>query len=446
MAILLSAILTITFLPIVAFAAGDETLTVGDGGYTTIQEAINAISGTGTKTILIKAGTYNETVRILQKAGINIVLQGENGTVFSGQIIIDGDARSTGTDTVTIRNIKFFGGSNPYYIDLKKFGTKTYGYAHNVTIENCTFEGNGNNFGIQAGSSSGNTAYNTVIRNCTFTNMYGVLQARCQGLTLENVVATDVLCGMNLYNSKNITLKNVKIHANYYVIRLGENSGSADNGSLNIENCDIVTNTHYSNSGAIVIRASSSVNINITSSDITGYVYNGSTRSVSLTANDVYWGDPYGIQGFNASQLNINNNALRPHNNPTYGNSVVLASADVAYTVIIPASVDFGVLRRDMGTQSRPFDVTVMNALIEDGATITIQNITTDMNMYDKEGTGNQKLGFALQQPDGKFVFTQQDLAEGEASISSEVTCEPSELKAAGSYEGFMNFEITYRS
>lgn len=134
--------MAVTWLPSTDLAEGDETLIVGNGGYDTIQEAVNAIGNdAGTKTILIKAGTYDETVEILQKPEVDIVLQGESGTVFTGKMIIDGGGRSGGTEKLDIRHIKFDQSrkSTPvdYIIDLTKVSnsTSTYSYTHNVTVE-----------------------------------------------------------------------------------------------------------------------------------------------------------------------------------------------------------------------------------------------------------------------------------------------------------------------
>ena len=128
--------------------------------------------------------------------------------------------------------------------------------------------------------------------------------------------------------------------------------------------------------------------------------------------------------------------------------SEVTAKADIAYTVVIPSSVDFGTINRNMDVQQRDFTVKVEDALIEDGARIEVKNATTDMFMKDKDGTGNQTLAFTLAQEDGLFTFTQADLAEanGEKSIQSYVSCNPSNLEAAGSYKGYMTFEISYQN
>lgn len=122
--------------------------------------------------------------------------------------------------------------------------------------------------------------------------------------------------------------------------------------------------------------------------------------------------------------------------------SVVTADADVAYTVVITPSIDFGKLTRSMATQSRDFVVAVVDALIEHGKSVVVTNSTADMNMKDQDGAGSKTLPFLLTQ--GTFAFPQAELADGEASVGTEVTCEPSALQAAGSYRGFMTFEVSY--
>lgn len=127
-------------------------------------------------------------------------------------------------------------------------------------------------------------------------------------------------------------------------------------------------------------------------------------------------------------------------------NSEVAANADIAYMIVITPSVDFGTIDRSMVTQIKDFVVAVEDALIEDGASISVENTTTDMNMKDKDGAGSELLAFTLAQPGGLFTFVQADLTNGEQSITSSVSCEPSELDAAGSYKGYMTFEVSYNS
>ena len=123
-------------------------------------------------------------------------------------------------------------------------------------------------------------------------------------------------------------------------------------------------------------------------------------------------------------------------NNAT-GESEVTANADVTYTVIIPASVDFGTINKSMGTQTKPFAVSVENALFEYGHGIKVTNTTDDeyMVMRDGNGTGTRNtLAFDLSAESFSFA--------GDGTQTGSVSCEPSQLTAAGSYKGYMTFSI----
>lgn len=118
--------------------------------------------------------------------------------------------------------------------------------------------------------------------------------------------------------------------------------------------------------------------------------------------------------------------------------TVVTANADVTYTVIIPASVDFGIIDKSMDPKSVAFPVAVEGALLEDGASITVTNSTspTPMVMRDKNGTGNKTLEFTIDQ--NIFTFTGND------TITGHVGCTPANLQAAGAYKGYMTFTVDY--
>jgi len=128
------------------------------------------------------------------------------------------------------------------------------------------------------------------------------------------------------------------------------------------------------------------------------------------------------------------------------GATQVRAEADVAYTVIIQPHVDFGNIRpnADEPVLSRPFWVGVENVLLEDDLSLVIWNASHDMSMRNKEGLGDRTLPFALSQDE--FAFSYGDNIEyGNGSIEAEVTCDTSNLTAAGSYRGFMTFEVGLR-
>ena len=130
--------------------------------------------------------------------------------------------------------------------------------------------------------------------------------------------------------------------------------------------------------------------------------------------------------------------------------SEVTANADVSYMVVIPSSVDFGTIYKSMDAQSRQFIVAVEDALIEDGSSISVENTTAAMTMKDKDGAGSEELAFTLAQDEapvnGVFMFAQTDLIDGTESIGSSVGCIPANLTAAGSYKGYMMFEVSYNT
>ncbi len=116
----------------------------------------------------------------------------------------------------------------------------------------------------------------------------------------------------------------------------------------------------------------------------------------------------------------------------------VKANADVTYIVVIPASVDFGIIDKSMDPKSVAFPVSVEGALLEDGASITVTNTTvpTPMVMRDKNGTGNKTLAFTI----SKDIFT----FTGNGTVGSNVRCRPAQLEAAGAYRGYMTFSVNY--
>lgn len=434
LAILVALMMVFALLPAMVFAA-PGTLTVGSGGdYATIQGAIAAIageSGIGTWTVNIKAGTYDENVKILQQVGKNIELIGEPGVIMQGIIQIDGNGRSTGTETLLIKNIAFDQtgitvSPTKYLITLTKFDSPSYSYTHNVTIENCSFIGDSsgtNTIGIQAGSSGGNTAYNTTIKNCNFKSLHSAVQARSQGLTIEGCTTENMAeGGVNTQNSTGVTILNSKISGGKYGLRMGPDVAA---GTVTITNSEIGGGTE----GAIYLRTTTTANLVITGSDILGDIVSDTTTGVSLTADDVFFGGA--ITGI-----------VDPTITGSRGSTKVTAKADVAYTVIIPASVDFRPITRTSGLIEQDFTVSVKDALVEKGSIITVTNTTTkkDMKMYSTPTGGELAFDLVL----NAFKFKAVDLTGGEKDITTKISCDPSNLEFAGSYKGYMTFSVNY--
>ena len=123
----------------------------------------------------------------------------------------------------------------------------------------------------------------------------------------------------------------------------------------------------------------------------------------------------------------------------------VLAEIDPTYTIIIPASVDFGTLVKDGSTVTQDFDVTAQGVVIEDTASILV-SVDGPFEMADEDGAGSVVLEYTLSNhtaailtTGGAFTtFTSSRTEEGSVAVDTD------NIIAAGSYQGTMTFTITY--
>lgn len=138
------------------------------------------------------------------------------------------------------------------------------------------------------------------------------------------------------------------------------------------------------------------------------------------------------------------------------GHTQVIADANPDYMIVIPRTVNFGELNRSQPEQNHDFWIRIENAVMDDGAVITVNlDESTDMNMYDKGGEGQVPLAFRLSSEEKGGVepgqtyctFTIEDVENDEnltAVKDGTVSCTPADLRAAGSYRGWMTYAITY--
>ena len=177
---------------------------IGEVGYPTLQLALDAAHEmTGDVTVQLVAD-ITEYAIARQKADLNLTIEGKEGEAnhtITGQIIIDGDGRSTGTETLTIQNIAFTGNQTNFYTGSDAFilipSTKTsgtpyytgkYNYAHNVTISDCSFTSTSETLNVVGvKSTSGATNYNLTIQNATGRNLHSLAQLTAtEGSTINN--------------------------------------------------------------------------------------------------------------------------------------------------------------------------------------------------------------------------------------------------------------------
>lgn len=177
---------------------------IGDVQYPTLQSALNAaheMTGDVTITLLEDISDY---AIVHQKEGLNLTIDGAQKKM-SSNIVIDGDGRASGTETLTIKNIKFEGDGTNFCSGTSSFvevpSTKTagtpfytnkYNYAHNVTIDNCSFTSTTSGLTMAAiRATSGAGLYNVTINNSTGTNLHSLAQLTgTTGGTVTNCTVT----------------------------------------------------------------------------------------------------------------------------------------------------------------------------------------------------------------------------------------------------------------
>ncbi|MBR5021010.1 MAG: right-handed parallel beta-helix repeat-containing protein, partial [Oscillospiraceae bacterium] len=170
-----------------AYVAMPPVAKIGETGYATLADAINA--ATAGQTITLN-GNVTENVTINK----NLTIDG-NGKTYTGTMTVN-------NVTVTIDNVNFVKG--------QVYKNKNTGSNAKITIKNCDFDGQGlDAYAINLGGTNA-----IVIEDCTANGYgYGLLQvpSSCAGLTIKNVEVSDVYYGFKVDYANAVTMENVKI-------------------------------------------------------------------------------------------------------------------------------------------------------------------------------------------------------------------------------------------
>ncbi len=179
---------------------------IGDTYYATFADAVNAATD-GAEIVLL--ADYTGDVTILQKADVDVTLNG-NGNKYTGTIYIHGGARYEGAETLTIKNFNFVSDETIDFISSNETGSVER-YAHNVTIEDCTFTGAE---GVEVVGLRFRQAYDIVVKNCTFTNMHSAAWATGSGpMAFDTVTITNCLNGISVGTVDSVTVTDSTIEA-----------------------------------------------------------------------------------------------------------------------------------------------------------------------------------------------------------------------------------------
>ncbi len=178
-------------------------------------------------------------LNIAQNHDTKIVING-GGNKYKGSLTIDGKSAAINSSGIVIKNIVFDSSTTEYdaCIRLGASGDTTTRYTNNVTIEGCTFIGDGSDEKVAIKSYTGGDK-NLTVKNCVATDMHSLLQlANVENVTVEKCTVTGKR-GFSVGASTNVQVSNTTINATSYGIR---SEGREIGGSLTIADCNITAN------------------------------------------------------------------------------------------------------------------------------------------------------------------------------------------------------------
>lgn len=166
-----------------------------------------------------------------QKEDVDVVINGL-GYKYDGTIAIHGRNAGTSAETIVIQNIKFESSAKKTFITQASNSNASHSttYAHNITIEDCTFSAP--EYNEEIGAINFNTPYNLTVQRCNATNLHSLLQAQsCDNtVVVDHVTVTNCKNGVSFGNTKTATLTNSSINARQYGVRGDGNTARVVNG------------------------------------------------------------------------------------------------------------------------------------------------------------------------------------------------------------------------
>ena len=216
-----------------------------------------------------------------QVQGKNVIIDGNNKK-FDGTILVVGNNGSTQTDTLVIKNINFSSEEDSIDFIQQNSQNAPGRYAHNITIENCTFNGKANAVGMRF-----RQCYNITVKNCVVESGHSLAQfISCTGITVDGVnVKADR--GIALGTSKDCVVKNSTIEADSYGLRAEPTS------TLLVENSTIkaaqpvVVRKLTSGTYAVTFAGANTLNPT-TDGDYQVVFTNGDDSSINVIPEGVY--------------------------------------------------------------------------------------------------------------------------------------------------------------
>ena len=231
-------------------------------------------------------------VKITQKENVNIVIDGNDNT-FTGVMTTYGNGRQSGTETLTIKNIKFIAanGATSCIVSPDRSINNAYSYSHNVTVEDCTFTDPDGTVNCAAIRQEDGGDKNWTVKGCTVDNtMHSILQVNnVEGkLTIDDCTVSSKN-GANLNSCTNVEMTGCNFDVKGYAVRFGVGSG----GNLGTPKTYIITGSTLKSAcedgDAVIMFRASAVDATLTLTETT---LDGTTKisgnTTDTTINGTY--------------------------------------------------------------------------------------------------------------------------------------------------------------
>ena len=240
---------------------------IGGNKYRSLQAALDdvakAYDNATEVTINIIRDIDEETVTVKEYKNFKVTIDGANTSdagnyKFSGQMVLDGMRTAGGSigngASITLQNIAFVQGANKDAIT-----SPSNSYTHNVTIQNCSYEGNAEWTGTWFVNML-DVAYYFNINNITAKNTrllsgkgFNKYNEEGYGLVLEDVTATEGITAVfnNLKTNGEVIIQNNTIDATKYVLR---DAPEAYEGTITLKDNNFTTTTEGDDEGVIYTR------------------------------------------------------------------------------------------------------------------------------------------------------------------------------------------------
>lgn len=211
-------------------------------------------------------------VKITQKAGVNVVIDG-NKKSFEGVMTTFGKGNQTGTETLIIKNLNFIAanGADACILSPDRTVNNSCSYAHNVTVENCTFRDPNGGFDCAAIRHEDGGDKNWTIKGCNVDNtMHSILQVNnvIGKLSMEGCIVSSKN-GANLNSCTNVELTGCNFDVKGYALCFGVKTGGNPDEAKNFSIKKSSLKSACDDGDAVIMFRTSAVNATLTLTETT---------------------------------------------------------------------------------------------------------------------------------------------------------------------------------